>query len=331
MKQTLHKALFPILQRLSDGELHSGQNLAREFALSRASVSNVLAQADRLGVQIHAVRGQGYRMPGVVEWLDAARIKVSLAEAATAFEMFIEDSVDSTNSQLMSMAQIGAREGTVVVAEHQQAGRGRRGRVWHAPVGGSLTFSVLWRFEGGLQAMNGLSLVIGLALTRALNRYCTCPVKLKWPNDILAEHRKLAGILIEVQGDMDGAAYAVAGVGLNVQLKEPHREAIDQAVIDLTEMGVTVGRNQLLAACLLEMRDVIGRFRQAGFAALRSEWLQHDVFFGKPVSLRLADNQLVTGVSEGVDDHGALLLRAPSGELQVFHGGEISLRAGGGR
>lgn len=331
MKHTLHKSLFPILRRLNDGELHSGQDLASEFSLSRATISNVLTQAAGLGVKIHAVRGRGYSMPNAVVWLDKARIRETLAYAAPEFELVIEDSVDSTNSRLMSAALEGASEGTVVVAEHQKAGRGRRGRHWCAPVGGSLTFSVLWRFEGGLQAMNGLSLVIGLAVVRALNRYCSCPVKLKWPNDILVEHRKLAGILIEVQGDMDGAAFAVAGVGLNVRLEESHREAIDQAVVDLAELEVSADRNALLATCLLEMRDVLRRFRQAGFATLRDDWLKNDAYLGKPVILRLADDQSVTGLSEGVDDQGALVLRTASGERRTFHGGEISLRPGGER
>ena len=328
MRPTVHKSLFPILRRLSDGDLHSGEDLAAEFGLSRASVSNVLAQADDLGVKIHAIRGQGYTMPTPVEWLSGEKIKNILGADAGAFDLTVVDSVDSTNSMLLQRAQLDACEGTTITTEHQQAGRGRRGRPWHAAVGGSLTFSVLWRFEGGLQSMHGLSLVIGLAIARALNRHSLRAVKLKWPNDILVDYRKLAGILIEVQGDMDGAAFAVVGVGLNVSLPDAQRNAIDQAVIDLKEMDVVVSRNQLLAECLLEIRTAIAGFKQGGFAALRRDWVQYDAYLGKVVRLRLADDQWVTGRSEGVDDTGALLLRLPSGACQSFHGGEVSLRPG---
>lgn len=326
MKQTLHKTLFPLLRHLNDGRQHSGRDLASAFGLSRASVSNVLAEAERIGVRVHAVRGNGYSLPRPVDWLDAARIQSALSPGPHPFALTLVDSVDSTNSLLMHMALAGAAEGTVVAAEYQEAGRGRRGRSWYACAGAGLTFSVLWRFDGGLQTMNGLSLVIGLAIVRAVNRYSPHRAKLKWPNDILVDHRKLAGILIEVQGDMDGSALAVAGVGLNVQLPESHRDAIDQGVIDLDELGVTVGRNALLAACLAEMRDMLKRFRQGGFAALREEWMANDAYLGQAVKLRLSDAQTECGRSEGVDANGALVVRLPSGERRAFHGGEISLR-----
>jgi BirA family biotin operon repressor/biotin-[acetyl-CoA-carboxylase] ligase len=149
---------------------------------------------------------------------------------------------------------------------------------------------------------------------------------LKWPNDILVDYRKLAGILVEVQGDMHGAAFAVVGVGLNVRLNDAQRDAVDQAVVDLAEMGVTVGRNQLLADCLLELHSAISLFREQGFAALREAWLALDAYAGKPVALALPDARSVQGVASGVDETGAFLLRDAQSVLNSFSGGEISLR-----
>ncbi len=318
------------MRRLSDGAFHSGQDLAREFGLSRASVFNVLTQAEGLGLRVHAVRGRGYRLPDAIAWLTDAEIARHLADLNTAYDVRILESVDSTNSFLMAEALRGAPDGTVIVAEHQQAGRGRRGRSWYAAPGASLTFSVLWRFESGLQAISGLSLAVGVAIARALNRHSRYPVRLKWPNDVLVDYRKLAGILIEVQGDMHGAAFAVAGIGLNVRLRESQRDRIDQAVIDLEEMGVTIDRNRLLADCLRELHEVVGLFRQAGFAALQEDWRRHDAYTGKPVSLHLPDNQKVYGVAAGVDAAGAFVLNAQDGTQHTFSGGEISLRLGGG-
>jgi BirA family biotin operon repressor/biotin-[acetyl-CoA-carboxylase] ligase len=323
-----HKALFPILRRLSDGAFHSGQALAIEFQLSRASVFNVLNQAEAMGLTIHAVRGRGYRIPQPVEWLDGVVAATHLDDVSQAYDVRILDSVDSTNSALITAALNGASDGTVLCAEHQHAGKGRRGRSWHAALGGSLTFSVLWRFDRGLQAMAGLSLAVGLAVARAVNRHSHHPARLKWPNDVLVGYRKLAGILVEVQGDMDGAAFAVVGIGLNVRLNEAQRDAIDQAVVDLAEMGVMIGRNQLLADCLQELHAVMTTFRQHGFAALRAEWMALDAYAGKEVALLLPNTRGVQGVAAGVDDTGAFLLRDQHAVLNAYNGGEISLRLG---
>jgi len=326
------KTLFPLLRRLSDGRFHSGEALAREFSVSRASICNVLAHAQTLGLTLHAVRGRGYRLPGTVEWLDAQAVAAHLGGLRKDFEVRVLDSVDSTNRALMAAALDGAPGGTLVCAEHQTAGRGRRGRSWHSVPGGSLTFSLLWRYDTGLQSLAGLSLAAGLAVARAVNRYSAHPVGLKWPNDVVVGPRKLAGILVEVQGDMDGAAFAVVGIGLNVRLGEVQREGIDQAVVDLAELGVTVGRNRLLAECLAELHAVGEQFRAHGFAALREAWQALDVYAERPVVLRMPDGRTQRGVAAGVDDTGALRLRPEQGaEPVTLTGGEMSLRVERGR
>jgi BirA family transcriptional regulator, biotin operon repressor / biotin---[acetyl-CoA-carboxylase] ligase len=321
-----HKALFPILHRLSDGRFHSGQDLAHEFRISRASIFNVINQAETMGLKVHAVRGRGYQLPDPVEWLDEATIADHLDEAGRVYDVRILDAVDSTNTALMAAALQGAANGTVVCAEHQHAGKGRRGRYWHAVLGGSLTFSVLWRFENGLQSLAGLSLAVGLAIARAINRHSRHAARLKWPNDVLVDYRKLAGILVEVQGDLHGAAFAVVGIGLNVRLSAEQRDVVDQAVVDLREMGVSVGRNQLLAECLQELHGMLTTFREHGFAALRADWMALDAYADKAVSLKLPDTKGVSGVAAGVDATGALLLRDPQRVIHAYCGGEISLR-----
>ena len=322
----LHKTLFPVLRRLSAGGFHSGQALAAEFELSRSSIFYVLKQASEIGVKVHAVRGRGYCIPEKIEWLDRADINRYLNDSADIYDVQIQDSVDSTNTALMAAANKGARTGTVFCAEHQYAGRGRRGRTWHAALGGSLTFSMLWRVDGGLQSLAGLSLAVGLAIARAVNRHSRYDARLKWPNDVLVDYRKLAGVLVEVQGDMDGPAFAVIGVGLNVKLNDAQRDAVDQALIDMAELGVTAGRNQLLADCLAELNLVLNVFRQHGFAALRDEWSAQDAYAGRPVALLLPQATSISGWDAGVDSTGAFLLRDARGHVSAFNGGEISLR-----
>ena len=326
MTNHTHKALFPLLRRLSDGRFHSGQNLAHEFQLSRASIFNVINQAEAMGLKVHAVRGRGYKLPVPVDWLDEAAIVEFLGDVAHDYEVRILDSVASTNIALMQAALEGAVDGSVMCAEHQSAGKGRRGRYWHAVLGGSLTFSVLWRFENGLQSLAGLSLAVGLAIARAINRHTLHALRLKWPNDVLVDYRKLAGILVEVQGDLHGAAFAVVGIGLNVRMSPEQRDAVDQAVVDLYEMGVTVSRNQVLADCLQELHLMLTLFRAHGFSALRADWMAIDAYAGKAVTLKLPDSKGVVGVAAGVDETGAFLLRDPQSGIHAYSGGEISLR-----
>lgn len=321
-----HTALFPILRRLSDGRFHSGSDLAREFGLSRSSIFNALGHAQTMGLRLHAVKGKGYRLPDPVEWLDAVAITRHLGGLADAYAVHVIDSVDSTNNALMAAALKGAPDGTLLSAEHQTAGKGRRGRTWHSVPGGSLTFSLLLRFHSGLQSLAGLSLAVGLAIARAVNRHSPHVARLKWPNDVLVGYRKLAGILVEVQGDIDGAAFAVVGVGMNVRLSEAQRHAVDQAVVDLAELEVRVGRNALLADCLVELDAVLATFRTHGFAALREDWMALDAYAGRAVVLNLPDGRRISGESAGVDANGAFLLRDRDGRILPFSGGEISLR-----
>jgi BirA family biotin operon repressor/biotin-[acetyl-CoA-carboxylase] ligase len=326
-----NNALFPILRRLSDGAFHSGEDLALEFGFSRASVFNVLNQAEAMGLAIHAVRGRGYRLPVPIDWIDSEAIACHLGELSTAFALHVEDVLDSTNTSLMNAAMKGAIDGTVVCAEHQRSGRGRRGRRWHSVPGGSLTFSVLWRFENGLQALGGLSLAVGLAIARAVNRQGRFTARLKWPNDVLVDFRKLAGILVEVQGDPHGSAIAVVGIGLNVRLDPAQRDAVDQAMVDLHEMGATIGRNELLADCLRELHAVMGTFRRQGFGALRDAWQELDAYAGRRVYLGAAGSHRAAGVAAGVDETGALLLRDPQAGIRAYTACEVSLRLDGAR
>ena len=315
-----------MLRRLSDGRFHSGQNLAHEFQLSRASIFNVINQAEAMGLKVHAVRGRGYKLPVPLDWLDEAAIVELLGDVAKDYEVRILDSVASTNVALMEAALEGADNGTVICVEHQSAGKGRRGRYWHAVLSGSLTFSVLWRFENGLQSLAGLSLAVGLAIARAINRHSLHAVRLKWPNDVLVDYRKLAGILVEVQGDLHGSAFAVVGIGLNVRMSPEQRDAVDQAVVDLYEMGVTVSRSQLLADCLQELHLMLTLFRAQGFSALSADWMAIDAYADKAVTLKLPDLNGVEGVAAGVDETGAFLLRDPQSGIHAYSGGEISLR-----
>src|SRR6185295_4965979 len=166
-------------------------------------------------------------------WLDPVQIHRHIGVHAEAYEVRVVDSVESTNTALLEQAVAGARGGLVLAAELQTRGRGRRGSAWHTGLGGALTFSVLWRFEQGAGFLAGLGLAVGVALVRALRALGVEGAMLKWPNDVLVRHQKLAGTLVEIQGDVLGPSLAVVGVGINFRLDDATREHIDQAVTDL--------------------------------------------------------------------------------------------------
>lgn len=322
--------LLPLLKRLSDGKFHSGQALAMDYAISRATVFNLIQQAETLGLRIHAVRGRGYQLADPVSWLDASELQTALAEQGHAYVLNMVMETASTNTSLFQQALGGAPHRSVLYADYQHAGRGRRGRGWHAPLGGGLAFSVLWRFDHGVSQLSGLSIVIGLALARALARFCPdtgkLPVKVKWPNDVLAGYRKLAGILVEVQGEVTGPSFAVIGIGINQHLPASFREDIDQAVVDLVEMGVRASRAELMAAILAELAEAMRQFEQNGLHSVLRQWPHWHAHEGREVVLRAPDGSRHTGLASGLDEAGNLLLQMPGGETRKFGAGEVSLR-----
>jgi BirA family biotin operon repressor/biotin-[acetyl-CoA-carboxylase] ligase len=320
---------FSVLRLLSDGHFRSGEDIAQTLGVSRASVWNALQAAEEAGLEIYRVRGRGYCLQQPIEWLEQERILEILGDKAACFQLEISDTVDSTNRQLVRRITPDAPQATVLAAELQTEGRGRRGRIWHTGLGGGLAFSVLWRFEQGVGALSGLSLAVGVAMIRALRCAGVDDAQLKWPNDVLHNYRKLAGILIEVQGDMLGPSTAVIGIGLNLQLTNATKDLIDQAVVDVrTVTGNPPQRNRLFAQLLGDLAGVLEIFEKQGFAALRDEWMAYHAYQGKPVQLLMPDGSKCEGEVSGVAEDGALLVYA-NGTMQRFASGEISLRPAG--
>ena len=322
----MNNLTFPILRLLADGRFHSGEDIARHFNVTRATVWNALQQAETAGVQLFSVRGKGYRLPQPVGFLERDSILAAIGEQRAWFTLELHDQMESTNTYLMQQALTGASHATCVVAELQTHGRGRRGRTWQAGLGDSLTFSLLWRFEGGATALSGLSLAVGVGLIRTLHAVGLHDAQLKWPNDLLHGYHKLAGILIELQGDMEGPSAAVIGVGINLRLPDYLHKHIDQAATDLqTVLGRTVNPSELLGSTLRNLADVLSDFERDGFEALREEWISHHAYQGQSVRLLLPDGRETQGVVSGVAADGALLMDTING-TQRFSAGEISLR-----
>jgi len=329
---------FTLLRLLADGEFHSGEVLAQQLGISRASVSNAMRGMESYGLTLYSVRGRGYCLSNPPQWLDAARIVSQLSEQDRHLRIEILDSAPSSNTLLLQRAKLdvangGAPSGSVLAVEWQSGGRGRMGRAWHSGLGNALTFSLLWRFDCGLSGLSGLSLATGVALMRALRDLGVEGTRLKWPNDVLGAHgpkgnTKLAGILIEAQGDMLGPSAVVIGIGLNLFLPQPVLRQIGQPVTSLADMMDKMPeRNHLLAVLLRELHEVLREFATHGFAALRAEWESHHALQNQPVRLLLPDGSSVVGIARGVAEDGALKLETVQG-VQIFNVGEVSLRSG---
>lgn len=317
---------FPILKQLADGQFHSGQTLAKQFDVTRVTVWNAVQHAQSLGVEVFSVRGRGYKLPHAVELIEKEAVLQAIGTQRQWFHLEVLDEVISTNTYLMQAAAKGAPHVSCAVAHIQTGGRGRRGRTWVSQLGASLTFSLLWRFDCGATALSGLSLSVGVALMRAFNALGINNAQLKWPNDVLVDNQKLAGILIDLQGDTDGPSAAVIGIGINVNLPDTVRKSIDQPAIDMQSVSnMNINQNQLLGMVLKHLADVLRTFESEGFLGVRDEWIKHHAYQNQMVRMLMPDGRDVEGVVTGVADDGILLVDTALG-LQRFSAGEISLR-----
>lgn len=326
MNEIIKPLSFTLLRQLSDGRFHSGAFLARQHGVSRTTVNNALRALKGLGVTVFGVQGRGYCLSRPIVWLDVPTICRSLGDAAERVTLVVLDSASSSNILLLQRATQGAPAGVVLAVEWQTAGRGRLGRTWHAAVGDCLTFSMLWRFDRGLADLAGLSLAVGVALIRALQRLGFSGIGLKWPNDVLSEHGKLAGILIEAQGDMMGPSAVVIGIGLNVRLSEQLPLEVTQSIGSLAQLtDKEVDRNVVFAQILLELTDLLTGFAVYGFEPLREEWERYHCWQNRSVNLMLPDGRTQPGKLLGVNRDGALRLATEQGE-RIYHSAEMSVR-----
>ena len=316
-----------LLDRLRDGHFHSGTALGLQLGISRSAIWKEIRLLGSLGHEIHAVPGRGYRLAHPVEALDEAAIRATFNPQAQRLlgNINILDEIDSTNLYLLQQASTGAASGTACLAEQQHAGRGRHGRTWISPPGGNIYLSLLWRFSMTPTAVGGVSLAVAVAVVRALRAAGLTHTGLKWPNDVLWQGRKLAGILLDMAGEVSGPCHLVAGVGLNVAMPAHAVSAIDQPWVDLrTALDPLPARNLLAGLLLQHLLLALHEFQQRGLAPFMQEWEQLDLIKGTRITLNHG-GQPVHGVAQGVAADGALNLLV-NGVTRRYYSGEVSLQ-----
>ena len=308
-----------LISILADGEFHSGEQLGEQLGMSRAAINKHIQTLRDWGVDVFTVPGKGYSLPDPIQLLNEELIKSQIETGSVA----VLPVIDSTNQYLLDRIE-SLQSGDACIAEYQQAGRGRRGRQWFSPFGANLYLSMFWRLEQGPAAAVGLSLVIGIVMAEVLRELGAENVRVKWPNDLYLNDRKLAGILVELTGKTGDAAQIVIGTGINLAMRNVATDVINQSWINLQEAGINIDRNALAIKIIKELRKALYLFEDEGLIPFLPRWELLDNFINRQVRLIIGDKE-IHGISRGINEQGGLLLEQ-DGVIKPWVGGEISLR-----
>lgn len=312
--------MFDLLKLLADGEFHSGSDLGTALGISRAAVwKRIKRVSDELGVPVRSVQGKGYRLDQPLQLLNGDALQAAFPE----LPVFVYESIDSTNNQAKTLLAEQAAP-IAVFAEHQTQGKGRRGRDWSSPFAQNLYLSYVWPVTKGLSQIDGLSLVIGLAVAKTIKRLAGFAAELKWPNDVLINKKKVAGILLELKGDPVELCHVIIGIGVNLNMLDA-LNSIDQEWTSLSkEVGSSVDRELFARLLIEELESYLERQKLYGFASMRAEWLALHAWQGRKVLLHTG-NDYISGTVVGVGEKGEVRLSV-AGQERSFLGGELSLR-----
>ncbi len=318
-----------IAARLADGEWHLGTEMGHALGISRSAVWKAIRYLQNLGLPITALPHKGYRLATPLELLNTDRIHALLEPrlASQLQSLYCVPQLDSTNQYLLEQVNHQVLGTHVCLTEHQANGRGRQGRRWVAPFGSGITLSLLWQFHALRYPIAGLSLAAAVAIVTALTQYGIPGLGLKWPNDILWQGRKLAGLLLEVTGEIHGCHGIVIGLGLNTDLSLYATTAtatITQPWVDLrTLCGGPCQRNTVAALLINALITMLNDFQQHGLSYFLPQWRQWDALADHAISFQHG-GQTHQGIARGITDAGALLLQQHD-EIHTFFSGEVSL------
>lgn len=320
-----------LIKALASGEFVSGQEIGAQLGISRAAISKHVKALVNMGLNIFSVTGKGYKLAQPLYLLNKHKILSLISEETNnskkqwSPEIEVHNLIDSTNDYLMRRLPNQLTQGQVCLAEYQSAGRGRRGRQWISPFGSQIYLSMYWCLEQGLSEAMGLSSLTALAVSDAIFTISGVQVQFKWPNDIYIDGVKLAGILIDLEGQALEPSHSVIGIGLNLDIPDEEAEKISQRWTDLQKHSKTkIDRNALSAQLISCLYARLQQFQSEGLTTMLDEWHAHDVYLNKPVKL-ITGERIVKGICRGINSQGALLLET-NGQVKTIYGGEVSLR-----
>lgn len=313
-----------LIHELALGGFISGQEFGDKYGVSRTAISKHIANLADMGLDVFRVRGKGYRLAQPINLLEkeqiTERVKLSLIPMIEVHHI-----IDSTNNYLIRRLPNQLQNGQICIAEYQSAGRGRRGRQWISPFGSHLYLSMYWYLEEGMSAAMGLSAVTALAVSDAIKSLYNINVQLKWPNDIYLGGVKLAGILIDLEGQPSEPCHCVVGIGLNLRMPAKSAEKVDQPWTELEQfVEGHINRNELAATIIECLHRRFKMHQQFGLQHMMIEWKAQDYYYNKPVKIITGERETY-GLCKGINNQGALLLEIDN-KIHPIYGGEVSLR-----
>lgn len=317
-----------ILQYFLDHEEEyiSGEELSRQLQCSRTAVWKHVETLRKQGYVFDALPRKGYKLLAKPVVINSVKLIQGLQTKAFGRVLRIFDEVDSTQNIAHGLVRQGAVEGTLVLAEQQNAGRGRMGRNWFSPKGKGIWMSLILKPTMAMQFTPQLTLLVAVALCRAIQTNISQQVGIKWPNDLLIRGKKISGILLESSAEDERLDYVIAGIGISVNLlPEDYPEELRAKATSLCiEKGERVDREQLICDFLLQLETLYELYNQEGFAPIRTLWEALTISLHKPIRIKTAKGW-IEGVANSIDEMGALWVTLPNGETTKLYSGDIEL------
>lgn len=323
--KSLNQNIIKITELLSDGEYHDGTSIGNQLNITRAAVWKVIKKLEQYAIPLTSVKGKGYKLELPLILLNTKKIKTKLRHRTIQLDVL--EKIDSTNEYLKQFIAHNEKI-RVCIAETQTHGKGRLNRQWHSPFGENIYFSLLCPFEKDISELSGLSLVVGLAICHAIESTQDLSgnlLQVKWPNDVLINRQKLAGVLIEIRAESNGSCQVIIGIGINVNMREVAKTDINQSWSSLFNMTQQYqDRNDLCAALIDSLIDYLERFYMRGLTAFVDEWNKRDCLADTAIGI-VSGSKKQKGICRGINEHGHLLLETADKNVVGISSGDASV------
>lgn len=316
-----------ILKALRErGDYVSGQQLCEQFQVSRTAVWKAINQLKEEGYEVEAIRNKGYRITSSPDIITKEELISQLHTNWAGQEVYYYEEIDSTNTKARQLADQGAPHGTLVVADCQHTGRGRRGRVWESPKGKNIYMTLLLKPKFSPDKASMLTLVMALSVYQGLKETVDLDLKIKWPNDLVCGNKKVVGILTEMSTEIDYINHVVIGTGVNVNLEALPDEIKDMATSLFLESGCIQKRSAIIASILKQFEKNYATYLETcDFSQLQEQYNQILINKDKEVQI-LGNQETYTAYALGINEKGELLVRKEDGSIDAIYAGEVSVR-----
>lgn len=316
-----------ILSALNRAEGYvSGQELCDDLSVSRTAVWKVINQLKEEGYVIESVPRKGYRILERPDVVTAEEVESRLDTRWAGHPVISYEVIDSTNNEAKRLAEAGAENGTLLVTELQEHGKGRRGRVWSSPPKTAVMMSILLRPDLPPEKVSSVTLVMGMAVAKACRNFCGVESCIKWPNDVVVDGKKICGILTEMSSEIGAINYLVCGAGINANITEFPEELRDKADSLCHLTGRHIDRAGLIGECMKQFEYYYEKYLETGDVSLFLEEY-NELLAGKDDRVRVLEpGNEHDGIARGINGKGELLVELPDGSLEQVYAGEVSVR-----